>query len=82
MTKILLIIGIMPPRRVGTRANSAESVNQNNNDRGSAGHEERDDHDPEYNDFDEEDYKEEEAEDTQMGENLGGNPIDQFMHLL
>lgn len=80
--QILLIIKIMSWRRVETRTHLAESVNQKSNDRGGTGHEETDNEDPQYNKFDEKNCEEEKAEDTKMGENPGGNPKDQFMHLL
>ena len=53
----------MPPRRRGTRAQPAESVNQQRNEADPVVNEENEE-DLDYNEYDEEEYVEEEAEDT------------------
>ncbi|KAL8099833.1 hypothetical protein AgCh_032187 [Apium graveolens] len=65
----------MPPRRRGTRAQPAESVNQQ---RGDPVVNEGSEEDIDYNEYDEEEYIEEEAKDTHQG----GNPVNEFMELL
>ncbi|KAL8155364.1 hypothetical protein AgCh_000664 [Apium graveolens] len=65
----------MPPRRRGTRAQPTESVNQQ---RGDPVVNEGSEEDIYYNEYDEEEYIEEEAEDTHQG----GNPVNEFMELL
>ncbi|KAL8120501.1 hypothetical protein AgCh_017616 [Apium graveolens] len=69
----MMIAGAM--RRKGTRAQPAESVNQQ---RGDPVVNEESEEDLDYNEYDEEEYIEEEAEDTQQG----GNPMNEFMELL
>ncbi|KAL8119553.1 hypothetical protein AgCh_016889 [Apium graveolens] len=67
----------MSPRRRGTRAHPAKSVNQQRNEPDPVVNEESEE-DLDYNEYDEEDYVEEEAEDTHQG----GNPMNEFMELL
>ncbi|KAL8104459.1 hypothetical protein AgCh_028614 [Apium graveolens] len=61
---------MMPPHRRGTRAQPAESVNQQRNEPDTVVNEESEE-DLDYNEYDEEEYIEEEAEDTHQG----GNPM-------
>ncbi|KAL8148987.1 hypothetical protein AgCh_006119 [Apium graveolens] len=74
----------MPPRRRRAMAQPAESVNQRQGDPDHVGHE-GNDGDLDYNDFDEDEYVEEEAEDINKGENpinrLTNAPAD-FMDLM
>ena len=67
----------MPPRRRGTRAQPAESVNQQRGEPDPVMNEESEE-DLDYNEYDEEEYVEEEAGDTHQG----GNPMNEFMELL
>ncbi|KAL8098157.1 hypothetical protein AgCh_031074 [Apium graveolens] len=67
----------MPPRRRGTRAQPAESVNQQQGEPDPIVNEESEE-DLDYNEYDEEEYVQEEAEDTHQG----GNPMNEFMKLL
>ena len=71
----IFIIRTMPPRRRGTRAQPADTVNQQ---RGDPVVNEESEEDLDYNEYDEEEYVEEEAEDTHQG----GNPMNKFMKLL
>ena len=67
----------MPPHRRGTRAQPTESVNQQRGEPDPVLNEESEE-DLDYNEYDEEEYVEEEAEDTHQG----GNPVNEFMELL
>ncbi|KAL8119251.1 hypothetical protein AgCh_016682 [Apium graveolens] len=67
----------MQPHRRGTRAQPAESVNQQRGEPNPVVNEESEE-DQNYNEYDEEEYVEEEAEDTHQG----GNPMNKFMELL